>query len=505
MACFQRSDGTFACYHNDATHHAQTQEKDHRNDTHLFGQIAQAVDYILPYLVGSTDPSASVNELNPVILSELSGDHQAHLLFYPRQRRLEVVETPRLSARAGAGFESPLPSPRILNFLSRVEQATGQPIQVTSLPLRPDGQRLRSLTNPVTTGKSLPQWHKTNVTDIEIPLVTPQSPPAPITVPVNHNLGFIQEDTELIHRQLSFAKQPINQAGKSGHIGQAETIKNKFYLNRRQKLLNKLYGGPVFDAIDLQYPYDYRKGQRVEDPNIRRLSLIADWIIGRQQNGDWHDAKVSFFEQQLSQSGRLWLSPEIQRQLDIARKLHLILKQNEAVSFQRDDAKAFADGMQVLIDANTHRGKVDENQLIKDIHFFAIDQGPKTLSHMTNMAKESNAAYNLLAGPRLGTIGWDKKYWDHGQQYEIDKYGNKKLINQAHHFAFFFSEALDSKKNLLKLSGIWYGARVIDPVGNTQDVELGRAAAQIAVDIQFGKKFWNEVPSSIYQTIKTKE
>ncbi|MDX2083780.1 MAG: hypothetical protein SFZ03_00125 [Candidatus Melainabacteria bacterium] len=96
--------------------------------------------------------------------------------------------------------------------------------------------------------------------------------------------------------------------------------------------------------------------------------------------------------------------------IDVKYKIFCFLK-NKKINFQRDDAKAFADGMQVLIDANTYRGKVDEDQLIKDIHFFTIDQHPNLIglpAKLLHGFEQSNAAHNLMGGRRMGTVGWSK-------------------------------------------------------------------------------------------------
>lgn len=148
-----------------------------------------------------------------------------------------------------------------------------------------------------------------------------------------------------------------------------------------------------------------------------------------------------------------------------------------------------------------YKGKVSEQQLIEDIQLFTIDAGKYEAGRLLRQAKESNAAYNLFAGPRIGTIGWQEKYWDQGKQYEIDQDGNEKLINQAHHFTFFFTKGLLAGSE----AAVWIkhrGAEAIDPIGNKQDQDLGKLATGLGWKIKMGKIQWKEVPRIIYQELK---
>lgn len=273
---------------------------------------------------------------------------------------------------------------------------------------------------------------------------------------------------------------------------------DKAYLNRRQEVLNKLFGGKVFDRNDMQFPYGVQGGQKVDDRNIQQMAAVADWIMfGQRTDGRWPDHKVKTIEDQLNMGGRNVIPPEIQRQLEIARQLNDILKKNEAVSIYQDDAKALAQGMKVLIDANTRNGKVDEVQLIADIQLFTIDSAQYEMGRLTGQAKQSNAAYNLFAGPRIGTIGWKEKYWDFGQQYSPDG----RLVNQAHHFTFFFLKAIEYKGDPVGMALLEKAAYLID-MDNPQDRALANLAIELGKQINDGKNTWTKLPETIYKELK---
>jgi hypothetical protein len=274
--------------------------------------------------------------------------------------------------------------------------------------------------------------------------------------------------------------------------------RDKAYLNRRQEVLNQLFGGSVFDRTEQQFPYDSMNGHKIDDRNIAQMAAVADWILfGQQTNGQWDDAKMMLLEDQLRMNGRDFLPPAVQRQLDIARQLNDILKRNESVGFQRDDAKTLANGMRVLINANTHNGKVNEAQLISDIQLFTIDSAKYEAGRLIGQAKASNAAFNLFAGPRIGTIGWKEKYWDESRQYEAD---TGRLVNQAHHFTFFFTKGLlagsDAATEIKKWAAYW-----ID-LPNPPDQELGILAVKLGRKIRTGKLEWKDVPKTIYEELK---
>jgi hypothetical protein len=286
------------------------------------------------------------------------------------------------------------------------------------------------------------------------------------------------------------------------HAPTSPKAHNQTYLNRRQELLNRLFDDQVFYRTDKEFPYGSKNGQKIDDKNTAQMAAVADWILfGQRTDGQWPDYKVTLLEKQLLINRRNWIPPEFKRQLDIANKLNSILKHNEEISFQRDDAKALADGMKVLIEANTHNGKVNEQQLIKDIQLFTIDAGKYELGSIVGQAEASNAAYNLMGGPRLGTIGWKEKYWDWGKQYEVNQHGDKKLINQAHHFTFFFTKGLLAGSD----AAVWVkhrGAEIIDPIGNKQDQDLGKLATDLGWQIRTGKIQWKKIPKIIYQELK---
>ena len=320
---------------------------------------------------------------------------------------------------------------------------------------------------------------------------------------------LLREQIELAQAQQKAARlqqwaaqviQKLQQSTRQTPTPSSPSTHAKDYLNRRQKLLNRLFNGPVFDRTDQQFPYDLQAGQKVDDRNIVQMAAVVDWLLFAQQTeGQWSDEKVQLLEERLFSGSHSVISPKIWRQLEIARQLNDILKKNEEISFQRDDARAFALGMQVLIDANTHNGAVDEKQLIEDMKLFMIDQKYNLLgipAKYLHHFRPSNAAYNLFAGPRIGAIGWKEKYWDHGQQYEIDKYGHKKLINQVHHFAGFFIVGLENPDWARTEAYLLDGIRVGD-LYNPNDLSLSELSIYLARSIKRKTLSWKDFPEVI--------
>ncbi|WP_373533116.1 hypothetical protein [Vampirovibrio sp.] len=129
-----------------------------------------------------------------------------------------------------------------------------------------------------------------------------------------------------------------------------------------------------------------------------------------------------------------------------------------------------------------------------------IDSAKYEAGQLTKQAQTSNAAYNLFAGPRIGTIGWKEKYWDQGKQYEIDQDGNEKLINQAHHFTFFFIKSIEYKDNPEGIALLKKAAYLID-TDNPQDVALAKLAIELGKQINDGKQVWNKLPEAIYKEL----
>lgn len=178
----------------------------------------------------------------------------------------------------------------------------------------------------------------------------------------------------------------------------ASTFHDKQYLNTRQQLLNNLFNSKVFDQTDIQEPYDLKNGQKVDDLNVARMTAVANWILFNSKSTQWSDSQIQQLQNILQYGRDNTLNAQQIRQLDIAAQLHSILKNNEErPSFQRDDAKAFAQTLKVLIDANTYKGKVNEPQLVEDIQLFTIDSAKYEAGRLTGQAKDSNAAYNLVA------------------------------------------------------------------------------------------------------------
>jgi hypothetical protein len=401
--------------------------------------------------------------------------------------------------------------------------------------------RNQQILNELAAAKSLPnyqQFHQNSGVAYDFRPKASQLGAGQLMQQSRQSNGFIQENVRQIQDNLAHARQPVP-TGLKRHLAQVRQsgirppdessalhqmirrsnaaptqtvpkpkaqlkvaeVHSKEYLNTRQQLLNKLFGSQVFDRTDLQTPYELKDGQKVDDPNIARMTAVANWILFRSKSTQWNDPQVQQLQSVLQAGRENAISSSQIRQLDIAAKLHTILKNNEELpGFQRDDAKALALGMQLLINANTHQGKIDERQLIEDIQLFTIDAGKYEAGRLLRQAKESNAAYNLFAGPRIGTIGWKEKYRDQGKQYEIDKDGNEKPINQTHHFTFFFTKGLlagsDTATELKKVAAIG-----ID-IPNKPDRDLGILAVDIGRKVRTGKIHWRDLPRIIYEELK---
>lgn len=458
----------------------------------------------------------------------------------PNQNNRRIIPIPMPEPIALRSIPDYKSEPIARNALNRLQQQKDfrQPSASNWVELQAQNQQIL---NELAAAKGLPnyqQFHQNSGVAYDFRPKASQLGVGRFMQQSRQSNGFIQEDYRQIQDSLSSARQPVptglnrnlaqtNRGGtrppdessalhqmiRRSNAAPTQTVPkpkaqlkvaevhSKEYLNTRQPLLNKLFGSQVFDRTDLQTPYELKDGQKVDDPNIARMTAVANWILFRSKSTQWNDAQVQQLENILKSSRENAISSLQIRQLDIAAKLHTILKNNEELtSFQRDDAKALAQGMKVLIDANTHQGKIDERQLIEDIQLFTIDAGKYEAGRLLRQAKESNAAYNLFAGPRIGTIGWKEKYRDQGKQYEIDKDGNKKLINQAHHFTFFFTKGLLAGSE----PAVWIkhrGSEFIDP-NNKPDRKLGKIAIDLGRRIRTGKIEWKDVPWIIYQELK---
>lgn len=281
----------------------------------------------------------------------------------------------------------------------------------------------------------------------------------------------------------------------------------------------------------------------MDEPNVRQMTAVANWILLGERSSQWSDEQVELLEAFMAETNGAF-PQELQRKLIIAKQLNDILRRNErweqsrvVDKFVRDwisqpeetrpvlspefrrilqakgrimdwpirnDAWAFVEGMRVLIEANTHAGEVNEPQLLDDMKFFMIDQDNKFgLSFLIATLSEfgpSNTAYNLYGGPRIGTIGWQREYWDHGQQFKE----NGDLINQVHHFAAFFvytfhnnsADALE-KAELLDGPDSYFQE-------NPEDFALSKLGISLAADLQEGNLLWEHLPIVLYHNLKSK-
>jgi hypothetical protein len=160
--------------------------------------------------------------------------------------------------------------------------------------------------------------------------------------------------------------QPKGQKGLvPGHIARAPTpetgydslVRSNDELNdgalaARQRTLNALFRGPVFSAPEIAHPKPQVMEKAVANRNIGQMIAVANWILWRKASSVWQSLELKDLQNKLQDRQR-WISPAKERQLAIALKLNAILKRNEADESKRDDARAFADGLQVLIDTNS--------------------------------------------------------------------------------------------------------------------------------------------------------
>ena len=72
----------------------------------------------------------------------------------------------------------------------------------------------------------------------------------------------------------------------------ATTFHDKQYLNTRQQLLNNLFNSKIFDQADRQAPYDLKNGHKVDDPNVARMTAVANWILSRSKSSQWTDFQI---------------------------------------------------------------------------------------------------------------------------------------------------------------------------------------------------------------------
>lgn len=119
---------------------------------------------------------------------------------------------------------------------------------------------------------------------------------------------LMQEQIRLAQAQRKAAKLQqwaAQQQLKAKSSTPALQLIDKKYLNRRQKLLNNLFGGKMFVQADMPFPYKIRNGQKVPVRNIQQMAAVADWILFKQKtDGQWSDHKVKILKKNLSLNGR---------------------------------------------------------------------------------------------------------------------------------------------------------------------------------------------------------
>lgn len=272
----------------------------------------------------------------------------------------------------------------------------------------------------------------------------------------------------------------------------------KAELNEDQNTLNDLFGSEVFNRTDLAYPYSSEKGELVPHNNIEQMIGVAEWLLNGRTKTTWSPLEKGLIRERILKGD---FTQAEQRALGIANQLNGILRRNEEFESTRNDARAFAEGLEVLIRANTHSGLVDEAQLIEDMKLYMIDQRRNWVgvpARIVHGIGSSNAAFNLFGGPRIGTKGWKEAYWDNGEQYDADG----KPINQAHHFAAFFIAGLHYGKDIARGEARALDDRISITGYNPQDLALSRIAIELADKVRRGQITWEQLPGEAYRTLK---
>jgi hypothetical protein len=110
-----------------------------------------------------------------------------------------------------------------------------------------------------------------------------------------------------------------------------------------------------------------------------------------------------------------------------------ILIANKKKGNQRDDARATADAIQAVANANMKNGLLDKAGFQKDLGKFFIDQKANgTSAALGSFALQgvgkSQVAERLFGGKRVGATGWNSQFHE-GKDLQGQ--------NQAHHLAAF--------------------------------------------------------------------
>ena len=194
------------------------------------------------------------------------------------------------------------------------------------------------------------------------------------------------------------------------------------------------------------------------------------------------------------------MTPQQWRDMQIGGKLDKVLKANEKLGNHRNDAKAVAEGFQIIANANTQNGKLDVKGFRNDLAKFYIDQTfeharePVTwaiglASKTLHGVGESPLASKLFGFKRSQSHGWNERYVEF----------NNRNANQAHHLAAFVIAGIDNGRTLGYLQ-----AELLDDVFivNKPDVHLGKAGAGLGNALRKDTIPATRIGEDVYTIIK---
>jgi hypothetical protein len=239
------------------------------------------------------------------------------------------------------------------------------------------------------------------------------------------------------------------------------------------------------------------------DPGLAKTTSPA--VINAVLKGKRND-KTPVSEAELRER---WsrMSDAEKRELQMAARLDARLRANER-SGNRDDAKTYADGVQIIADAHIRRdanGKetLDKQGFMKDLAKYSIDQkknpsmaspyGATPLSaKILHGVGESAAGRELMGGERLGSRGWRSDYMENPGAHDL---------NQAHHASAFVVASMQYGEKAAMAEAKTHDAPW-RPGTSQGDVRLSRAMANVGAKINSGEINPRNIGGAIYSRIK---
>lgn len=194
------------------------------------------------------------------------------------------------------------------------------------------------------------------------------------------------------------------------------------------------------------------------------------------------------------------MTPQQWRDMQIGGQLNKVLTANEKLGKSRNDAKATAEGIQIIANWNTKNGKLNVQGFRNDLGKFFIDQTfehakePVTwtiglASKTLHGVGESPLASKLFGYNRSQSHGWNAKYVEF----------NNLNANQAHHFAAFVIAGIDKGEGFAR-----WEAEVLDAPylgNNPPDIALGYKGATVGESIRTSRVNTSNIKTTVYNAI----